>query len=77
MAKYRILKVTLSNNEEKYIIQKKFLFWWKQAYYDEEPWTYKAITKTLDKALMLLTTKFNVYKSWEVIYRGESKNKIL
>lgn len=73
MAKYRILKVVHPNDKERYIIQKKWLFWWKQAYYDEDPWTYKAIANTMKDALEILTIKFNVYKSWEIVYKGESK----
>ena len=72
MAKYRIVKVTKFNNEVKYIIQKKGIFGWHQAYYDENPFTYKAVASNMNTALELLATKFNVHKTWEVVYEGKS-----
>lgn len=72
MAKYRIVKVTKFNNDVSYIIQKKGLFRWHQAYYDNAPWTYRAITSDMNSALEILATKFNVHKTWEVVYEGKS-----
>lgn len=67
MAKYRIVKVTKFNAQTKYVIQKKSLFKWKQAYYEEAPFTMKAVTDTMESALELLSTKFGVFKTTEVV----------
>lgn len=72
MARYRIIKVSKFNEEVKYIIQKKGLLGWEQAYYDDAPWTFKAVTDNMNEALELLATKFNVPKAWEVMFEGKS-----
>lgn len=74
MAKYRIIKITKFNDEVSYVIQKKGLFGWKQAYYEEAPWAYRAVASNMNKALELLATKFNVHKTWEVVFEGNSND---
>lgn len=74
MARYRIIKITKFNDEVSYVIQKKGLFGWKQAYYEEAPWTYKATASNMNKALELLAAKFDVHKAWEVVFEGDNNN---
>lgn len=74
MTRYRIIKITKFNDEVSYVIQKKGLFGWKQAYYEEAPWTYRAMTSTMNEALELLASKFNVHKAWEVVFEGSSND---
>lgn len=66
--KYRIIKRTLANGSEKYVVQKKLLWWWKDATYRTGAWDCYARYDTELEAMSCLAVRFNQCVSEEVVY---------